>query len=343
MIQPITLGNLWALRHKPRSLVMLYTEPLLVRPHHVLWFAMRSLVEAGGRESLTLGYRDRGLRAIVQAVGRSGRPELDVVALASYGALFRGMPTDPDVWFRLLEQVCVSAGHAGVQRVYAALSQRHEELRELFRQLGFGCYSQQTVLRLEGPDWDQGTTIAPLRPQLRRDVWAIQKLYGVVTPHPVQHAEVRSALDWQLPLAQSLRHPARRSWVLGASDHLTAYLQLQSGPSGHLFTMLVHPELRDQTTDILRFGLGQINGTLPIYLLLRSYQQELLLPASDLGFQPIGEQALLVKHTTVPARRFSLVPALEPGAEPRAPIPTITPLSEDTSQYVGTTRYHQQH
>lgn len=342
MIEPITPGDLWTLRHKPRSLVMLYSEPLLVRPHQVFWFAMRSLIE-GGRESLTLRYRERGLRAIIQSVGRNGRPEQDVVALASYGAPTRGTPTDPDIWFRLLEQVCVAGGHAGVQRIYAALSQRHEELRELFRQLGFGCYAQQMVLRLDGPDWDQGTTIAPMRPQVRRDVWAIQKLYGAVTPHPVQHAEVRSALDWQLPLAQSIRHPARRAWVLGAADHLTAYLQLQSGPSGHLLTLLIHPELRDQTTDVLRFGLGQISGTLPIYLLLRSYQQELLLPASDLGFQPIGEQALLVKQTTVPARRFALVPALESGTEPRASVPTITPLSEDTSHYVGTTRHHQQY
>ena len=113
--------------------------------------------------------------------------EQDLVMLAAYGD-GRGNPTDPDIWFRILEALCISAGHYRVQRIYAALSQRHAELREVFRQLGFGSYTHQTVMRLEGPDWDQGITLAPMRPQARRDAWAIHKLYGAITPHPVQQS-----------------------------------------------------------------------------------------------------------------------------------------------------------
>jgi len=90
-----------------------------------------------------------------------------------------------------------------------------------------------------------------------------------------------------------------------------------------------HVEARDIVTDVLRFGLGQISDTLPVYLLLREYQSELLTPASDLGFQPIGEQVLMVKQTTVAVRRPSLIPVLEAVPEPRASIPTISSLSED--------------
>jgi hypothetical protein len=117
--------------------------------------------------------------------------------------------------------------------------------------------------------------------------------------------------------------------VLGPDGSLTAALHLTSGPAAHILTLLIHPEVRDIVTDVLRFGLGQISDTLPIYLLLRSYQSELLTPASDLGFQPIGEQALLFKQTTVAVRRPSLIPALEPVAEPRTPMPTISSISED--------------
>jgi hypothetical protein len=94
-------------------------------------------------------------------------------------------------------------------------------------------------------------------------------------------------------------------------------------------TLLIHPEARDIVTDVLRFGLGHISDTLPIYLLLREYQSELLTPTSDLGFQPIGEQVLMVKQTTVAVRRPSLIPVLEPVPEPRTSIPTISSLSED--------------
>lgn len=341
MIGPATLGDLWTLRRKPRSLVMLYNEAMLVRSHRLLWFTLRSLIEGSGRDSSTMLYRDRGMRALIQAVGRHGRPEQDIVLMASYGG-GSGHPTDPDVWFRILEALCTQAGHAHVQRLYAALPHHHDELREVFRQLGFQPYTHQTVLRLEGPDWDQGTTLAPMRPQSRSHIWAIHKLYGATTPRQAQSAEARDSRSWSVPRPSGW-WPRQRGWVLGADDNLIAYLHLTAGPIGHVLTLLLQPEARDITTDILRFGLGQVPDAQPVYLLLREYQRELLLPAEDLGFQPIGEQALYFKQTTVAARRSLLAPALESILEPRAPVPTISPVEGDARTYVRTTRYHQQH
>ena len=339
MIRSVTPGDLWTLRRKPRSQVWLYNEAMLARPHRQLTFALRCMLD-NRRDGSTLILRERGLRTVAQAVGRSGRPEQDIVMLSAYGG-GRGTPTDPDAWFRLIEALCVQAGQGRVQRLYAALSQRHEELRELFRQLGFVGYTQQVVLRLEGPDWDQGVTVAPMRPQARRNDWALHRLYGTVTPHLVQQAEARVARDWQLPITEGWRRAPRRGGVLGDDDNLTAALRLVSGPAAHVFTLLIHPESRDIVTDVLRFGLGHIADTLPVYLLLREYQSELLVPASDLGFQPIGEQALLFKQTTVAVRRPSLLPALEPRPEPRGPIPTISSLGEDARYYDRATQHHQ--
>lgn len=322
---------------------MLYNEAMLALPHRPFWFALSCALEGSSHARTSFFYHERGMQAQVQAVGRGRRPEQDIVMLSAYGG-GRGHPTDPDVWFRLLEALCIHAGQRQVQRLYAALSQRHDELREVFRQLGFACYAQQTVMRLEGPDWDQGTTLATMRPQSNRDVWAIHKLYGAVTPRPVQEAEAREARAWMLPMNHKWRRLRRRGWVLGAEDNLTAYLLLTSGPAAHFLTLLVQPDARDITTTILRFGLGQISDTLPVYLLLRGYQSELMLPAEDLGFQPIGEQALFMKRTTVAARRSILTPALEPIPEPRAPIPTISLLDhdEDVRLYDRSERHHQQ-
>ena len=338
MIRPATLGDLWTFRRKPRSMVMLYNEPTLTRMHRLGWYTLRSVMQGAGRDGATLVYRERGMRALIQSIGRARRPEQDIILLASYGG-GPGHPTDPDIWFRLMEALVVLAGKYHIQRLYAALSQRHDELREVFRQSGFTCYARQSVLRLEGPDWDQGTTLAPMRPQTRHDIWAIHKLYGLTTPRPVQQAEARDSRSWLIPRGR-LWSTRPRAWVLGPEDNLTAYLHLSSGPNAHILTLLLQPDARDITTDILRFGLGQLPDGLPVYLLLRDYQRELLLPAGDLGFQPIGEQALFVKHTTVAARRLILLPALEPGLEPRVSMPTITPES-DVRPYVRTTRHHE--
>lgn len=341
MIRPVTPGDLWPLRRKPRSAVMLYNEAMLACPHRIYWFAVRCALEGNSPARAALVASENNTHAVIHATGRERRPEMDITLLAAYGD-GRGAPTDPDLWFRLLESLTHHAGRRSIQRIYAALSQRHDELREMFRQLGFAAYAHQTVTRLEGPDWDQGTSVSAMRPQSRRDVWAIHKLYGATTPRPVQEAEARASRDWMLPITPSWHRMRRRAWVHGREDDLTAYLGLTSGPSAHVLTMLVRSEARDETTSILRFGLGQISDSLPVYLLLREYQSELLLPAGDLGFQPIGEQALLWKQTTVAVRRSILVPALEPLPEPRAPIPTISLLDEDARYYDHPTRHYEQ-
>jgi hypothetical protein len=332
MIRPVTLADLWLLRRKPRSAVMLYNEAMLVHPHRVFWFAARCAVEGSSPSRAAFIASEARSHALVQASGRDRRPELDIALLAAYDG-GRGAPTDPDLWFRLLDTLCAHAARSHVQRLYAALSQRHDELREMFRQLGFGYYAQQTVTRLEGPDWDQGTSMAAMRPQHRRDVWAIHKLYGATTPRPVQQAEAKASRDWMLPLTTRWQPIKRRAWVFGQDDDLSAYLGLTSGPAAHVFSLLIQNDARDLTTSVLRFGLSQLTDRLPVYLLLRDYQGELLLPAGDLGFQPIGEQALLCKQTTAAVRRSLLAPALEPLPETRAPIPTISLLDGDARPY----------
>lgn len=338
MIRSVAPIDLWALRRKPRSQVVLYTTSLLVQPHRPLWFALRCMLQGVGRDRAMMVFHDRGLSAVVQAQGRNGRPEQDIIYLSTHGARGRGWPSDRDIWFRLLEQLCSNAGHNYVQRLYASISSQQVELREIFRQLGFQAYAHRTILQLSGPDWDQGTTIAPMRAQSRQDRWAIHKLYGAVTPHLVQYAEACNPRDWMLPLTQQWTTQRRRAWVLGPADDLVAYVHATSGPVAHVFTLLIHPQARDVVTEVLRFGLTQVPDTRPVYLLLREFQEELLAPAQDLGFQPIGEQTMLVKSMVVPVRRSVLVPALEPGLEPRIPIPSISAPREDPHLYVRSTR-----
>lgn len=337
MIRSVAPGDLWSLRRKPRNQVVLYNETLLAQAHRPFWFAIRCLLRGSGRDQAMSVFADRHRGALVQAQGRYGRPEQDILYLASLGPKYPGLPSDHDIWFRLLERLCFVAGQNHVQRLFASVADHQVEVREIFRQLGFQGYAHSQVLHLSGPDWDQGTALAPMRPQSRRDHWAIHKLYGNTTPHPVQHAEARNARTWALPLAQNWKGVWRRAWILGPDDNLTAYLHISSGASGHVLTIMVHPDAREVTVELLRFGLAQLSDARPIYLLLREYQQELLAPAQVLGFESLGEQLLLIKHTVVPVRRSLLIPTFEPGLEPQVTAPRISAPREVAHPYARST------
>jgi hypothetical protein len=333
LIRSVAPSDLWSLRRKPRSQVVLYNEAVLAQAHRPFWFALRCLLQGTGRERAMSVYSERSRKALVQAQGRYGRPELDILYLASHGNKYAGTPSDQDIWYRLLERLCYVAGQHHVQRLFASLASHQVEVREIFRQLGFGAYAHCHVLQLSGPDWDQGTALAPMRPQTRRDHWAIHKLYGATTPHLVQHAEVRNARTWALPLTQRWQGVRRRAWVLGPDDNLLAYVHLLNGTTGHVLNMLIRPDARDIAVEVIRFGLAQLTDTLPVYLMLREYHGEWLAPAQVLGFEPIGEQTLLLKNTVVPVRRPVFIPAFEPGLEPQVSAPHISAPREVANPY----------
>ncbi len=339
MIRSVSPGDLWVLRRKLRSQVILYNEALLVAPYHPFFNGLRCLIEGNSHDLTTFVFRERGFHAYVQAQGRRGRPEQDIVFMAAHGTHRTSAPSDYDIWYRILEQLTLHAGQRQVQRLYAAIWSHQSELHEIFRQVGFQGYMKRAVLQLAGPDWNQGTRLAAMRPQSRQDSWAIHRLYGAVAPHVVQRAEARTARNWNLPLTRRWHKQRPQGWVLGAGDELQAYLYLQSGPLAHAFSLLINPAVREAAPDVLRFGLAQLTDEKPVYLLLSEYQGELLPTAQQMGFQPVGDQIKLIKTTTVPVRQSLVLTPLEPGLEtPRIPVPHISVPREDTRSYARTNR-----
>jgi hypothetical protein len=341
MIRTIVPGDLWSLRGKPRNHIVLYNDALLVHPYRPFWFALRCILQGTGRDRALLVYRDRGVRATIHAEGRMGKPEQDITSLSIRGYNRNGVPSDHDIWYRLGERLCVHAGTYQIQRLYASVWSHQEDIREIFRQLAFQSFTRRLLLQLTGPDWDQGTTMAPMRQQSRRDSWAIHKLYGVLTPHLVQQAEVRIPHTWLLPLSPqwTLTTNRYRAWVLGDEDNIQAYLHVISGSLSHVMTLLIHPDIRDKATEVLRFGLSHLLDSRTVYLVLREYQQELLKPIQSLGFQIVDEQTLLVKNLIISARRSVFKPAFEPQPwDTKIPIPGISVSGEDAHFYGRTTR-----
>lgn len=330
MIRSVAPSDLWSLRFKPRQQIILCNEQLFVQPHQPLWFALFCLLRGNKRDHAMVVFQARGRRAFIQAQGRPGRPEQEIIYLAGQGEINQGCESNPDLWFRLLERWCLKAAQFDIQRFYAPLWSNQVELREIFRQLGFQAYTRRSILQLTLPQRQPGLPLAPMRPQRLSDAWAIQKLYSLLTPQLVQGAEGRTSLTWVLPPNQGWQTSQRQAWVLGPEDNLTAYLHLLSGPVAHVLTLLIHPEMRDQTAAVIRFGLAQLPDFRVVYLLLRDYQAELVIPAQNLGFQTFGEQTLLTKTGAIPMRHSLFRNAFDLSKEIQVSIPSIATSREDS-------------
>ncbi len=335
----LTATDLLTLRRQPRTMALMRSESSLVNHYRPLWFGMRSLITNSGRYTTSL-LSEHGVQGMLQAVGRDTHPERTLVAFASYGEAHHS-PSDHDLWFRLLEDHVVHSIRHSIQRLYATIPSQSSDTFEIFRQSGYSNFSRELVLRLDGPDWNQGTRLAEMLPQSRHDVWGVHQLYGQVTPRPVQHADAKSARDWMLPLYQPWQQVRHRAWVIRQHDGIAAALHIQSGRDAHELRIMVHPALRDDVTDMLRFGISQIADTLPIWLVLREYQEDLLWSAQDLGFQIVDEQVLLIRHNVAHVRRPAFARVLESSREQGTPIPTIAPASEQARLYARTKRHHQ--
>ncbi len=338
MSRLLTPIDVFRLRRKARSLVMLDGDASLLRRHRLVFTAIRSILENHSTYATTI-VRSNAVSAVLQSHRRHSRPEHVLMALAAYGPEQR-YPSDHDLWFTLLESHVVESARNRIQRLYTTLDNAHADLAEIFRQSGFAPFSRQILLRLDGPDWDQGTRIAAMAAQTRHDVWGIHQLYGHTTPRPVQLAEAKAARDWMLPLVTPWEPVKQRAWVQRHNEQVVASLRIQSGRAAHVMRLLVQPNMRDEVPDMLRFGMSQIADTLPIWLVLRDYQEDLMWFAQDLGFQPFSEQSLLVRHNVAFIRRPALARVLEPTHEQGSPIPTIVPAAHKQARFYAPTKRH---
>lgn len=338
MIRSVTPGHLWRLRRKAQYQMILPNECLLVQPYRPFWFAVRCAFQGSGPQREAMVYQDRNVLATVHARGVPDHPEQRILYFGFHGS--DQQRSVYDLWFRLLERLCIHAGYHGIHRLHATVwSQQQAEIGEIFRQLGFQVYTHNLVLQLAEAKWHHEPTHYPMRAQSRHDAWAVHKLYGSVTPPLVQRAEARTPRAWLPTVSTGWQQVHGRSWVSGPEDHLNSYLRITSGPDAHVFSLLVHPETRDEVTEVVRFGLAQLSHARPVYFILREYHQELVEPLERLGFRCTGQQALLVKSVVVRVRRAPIAPALKASIwGSQVVVPRISTPREDVNTYVRATQ-----
>lgn len=301
-IRPANVLDLLPLSRPPRTELRLDLVEELLTPHRpgrglLPW--QRPAVHT------LLSWGVGGLLACVQARTNRGNYAWDVGYLGAWAP----DPSGTDgLWAELLAALGVAAGRQGTMRLLARLPV--EERVELFRQVGFAPFAEEILLLWDGAAQTPANPLDELRPLQPGDLWAVQRLHVALTPPIVQQAEGGYT---------SAPQPGEEAWTWQEGADIRAYLRRQRGPRGTRLGLLLDPAARQQAQAVLAHGLAGAQP--PVYLVLRSYQGELLEVARRLGFRPYAEQVLLVKHLAVAEKQRQAVPA-RPAERPLGAAPT---------------------
>jgi hypothetical protein len=245
-------------------------------------------------------------------------------------------PLAAEIRYELLAAVCEEGVRRGVVRYHAACADVRENL-ELFRQLSFMAYAQETIVYREPvPERSRGgfrrrfrrtapSTPPPidLRPAGAPDAWHLFDLWSHATPPAIARVEGYGAADWE-SVAQEAVVPRSSLGPLLHFGEVNAWLLEQDGRAG-LF--LQHGACRDgphyvrflvrDGTDagdglpaaIERLGSGPASAGMlaPV----RTYEAMGMRAARDAGFEPIGRVTLLVREVRATVRQPAMVPVIE--------------------------------
>jgi len=256
------------------------------------------------------------LRGVAQIQENRRRAAAQVVYLAPD----RGWE-DPALWLRWLEGLCQKAGERGMRRLLAHLPAEDDRL-PAFQQVGFRIYAHEDLFRLahlpSGPRAEGGTGF---RPRHVEDVWGLARLYDAITPPVVQQAEGVSQAGRDEAICVPIASHGTRGYVLEIEREILGYAEIRYGSRGAWVRFLLHPQARGMAETLV----GGVLSWLPhqgVYCSLPDYQGGVRSALQNVGFEPFGRQALLVRYIAVFVRKpiADLVSALEKGAEAIAPV-----------------------
>ncbi len=325
MIKPFDVRYLLLVSKLQNQGVLLNLEEALTQKYKPLLAALAGCLSPQGMRVSTYVCdeveENRRMAGFAQVRMRRARSEADVVYLAPSLSVTGDART---LWFRLLEQLCREAGEQGIQRTFARLPEDGPEV-EAFQQVGFSIYTQEDVFRLRQipPDLSRPERMT-VRPQQSADNWGLQELYKTIAPRLVQQAENLTTRKWEATPSLWLGQTRREGYVLEDKGEVIGYLRIRQGQTGHWLEMLLHPQAYERADELVvqsLFLLAEYPPH-PIYCCLRRYQGGLRPRLEAQGFQLLASQCVMVKHTTVRAKKpaLRLVPALEKRAEAPAPM-----------------------
>jgi hypothetical protein len=283
----------------------------LLSPHHPLRELLASWLRPHEPCHTLLLWEDKRLLSCAQAQACPQNASWQLRYLAVWKA---ARAATAGLWEELLIGLGAEAGRRQVTRLLAYVP--GEEYLEMFQRVGFSPFAEETILRSENASAAVAPPFSAFQPVQAENLWAIQQLYLSLTPPIVQQAEGYSSDSWQ---------PQRdeEGWIWQEGALVRAYLRRWRGPRGTRLDLLLDPAYRQHAAELLAHALD--GAATPAYLVLRSYQGELLEVARRVGFRPCARQVLLAKYLTIrqEVRQPQPVRAPERSLEPAPSAPSV--------------------
>ncbi len=259
-----------------------------------------------GKTAVTLVARDGEVDAIGQIALRSDRANARLTFIGPVDVL------DCDSGLELVESLAYAAGDHGAHNLVADIDENSPAFEQL-RQAGFAIYARQRIWGLHRElEHRQPSDSESWRVETERDRESAQSLYLDIVPGLVRQVE-------KPPLRPG------HNLVHARDGELLGYLDVERGARGSWVQPFFHPAASD-FAELLTGFLHQAPHDRPVYVCVRSYQSWMGGPLERLGFEPVADQAVMVKRLAVAVRRHatSALPAVEGTyPEPTAPIAQI--------------------
>lgn len=248
--------------------------------------------------------RREGEPAVGQCVLRSGQPNARLTFIGPATAL------EQDNGLELLESLARAAGEHAAHNLVADIEEGSSVFESL-RQAGFAVYARQRIWRFQDGQPAQPTPAeSTWRPETSQDELATQGLYLNLVPGLVQQVE---------PPPERSGH----NLVAWQEGQLMGYLDMQRGPLGTWVQPYIHPAAQAFDRMLTAFLAEAPDRDRPIFICVRSYQSWMGEALEHLGFQPVSNQAVMVKRLAAMVRKpaTSPLPTVEGTyPEPSAPI-----------------------
>ncbi len=224
----------------------------------------------------------------------------------------------------LLEGLAQAAGGRGAHNLIAEVDEDSKAFLSL-RRGGFAIYARQRIWRRNNPpESAPGGGPPAWRPEKPSDEPAIHGLYVDLVPALVQQVESAPTSS-----GQSLVH-----WQEG---ELLGYLDIERGPLGVWVQPYFHPAA-EKLDKLLTSFLSQFAGdsARPWHICVRSYQGWVNATLEELGFEPYGDQAVMVKRLAAAVRHpaRARLPQLE-GTRPEPTAPFMNMKTTQANRGVG--------
>jgi hypothetical protein len=227
---------------------------------------------------------------------------------------------DNTVWLHILDAMTQAAGKRGAHMLTAEIDESSPMFTTL-RKSGFAVYARQEIWRrLPGTPMPESIVPTTLTKETDDDAMDIQLLYSNIVPRLVQPIAVPSGDSEGLVYRQN--------------DRVMGYIAVSEAKHGIYLMPFLHPDiLFGEASAIIAGAIAQASRAdrLPVYVCVRRYQDWLEDGLATLGFDPISEQAVMVRHIAAGIRHAVFAPlshSLE--ALPQAVRPPTSRISEFT-------------